>query len=206
MIKQSSMLQPDDVTVVGGIDEAGRGPLAGPVIAAVVVLNRDDPIDDLADSKKLSPKTRSNLAADIVKRAQGWAIGRADASTIDSVNILQATLIAMKRAYGRLAMKLDVAYIDGIWAPDLDCRTVTVIRGDSKVPEISAASILAKVCRDQEMEKLGAVYPQYGFERHKGYGTREHLLALHRFGPCAIHRTSFAPVKRELEHRKLELK
>ena len=183
--------------LVAGVDEVGRGPLAGPVVAGAVVLNPDDPIADLADSKELTHDERVALEHEIQARAIGWALGRAEVEEIDRFNILRATLLAMRRAVANLQVDVSVAYIDGNIAPTLDCATVTVIGGDRLVPAISAASIIAKVARDEEMIALAEKYPEYGFDKHKGYATREHLLALDAHGPSEIHRRSFAPMRKD---------
>ena len=180
---------------IAGVDEVGRGPLAGPVVAAAVVLDPAKPIDGLRDSKQLSAAPRERLAVEIRARAFAWAIGRAEAAEIDRINILQATLVAMRRAVEALTVDIRVAYIDGNIAPTLPCAAVPVIGGDDLVPAISAASIVAKVARDAEMTAAAERYPDYGFERHKGYPTKAHLAALHRFGPTPLHRRSFAPVR-----------
>lgn len=181
--------------IVAGVDEAGRGPLAGPVVAAAVVLDARHPIAGLADSKQLRPSRREGLAAEIKHRARAWALGSAEVEEIDRINILAAALLAMRRAVLALNVRPDAAWIDGNVAPPLPCATVTVVGGDASVASIAAASILAKTARDAEMAALAARHPQYGFERHKGYGTQRHLDALRQHGPSAIHRRSFAPVQ-----------
>ena len=186
----------DDGARVAGIDEAGRGPLAGPVLAAAVILNPSRPIPGLADSKQLSARRRNALAERIRAEALDWGIGRADVEEIDRLNILQAALLAMARAVAQLATPPDVALVDGNARPRLPCTVVTIVGGDATVTAISAASILAKVARDKDMIKLAAAHPEYGFERHKGYATAEHLQALARHGPSVIHRRSFAPVSK----------
>ncbi|MDN5870732.1 MAG: ribonuclease HII [Nitrococcus sp.] len=185
---------PAQTVRVAGIDEAGRGPLAGPVYAAAVVLP-PTPIAGIADSKRLAAARRSALAAIIRDRALGWAIGRAEVEEIDRLNILQASLLAMQRAVAALAPKPDLALVDGRDKPLLPCHVECIVGGDACVQAISAASILAKVARDAEMEALEQHHPGYGFARHKGYGTREHLAALRRLGPAPIHRRSFRPVR-----------
>ena len=182
--------------LVCGVDEAGRGPLAGAVFAAAVILDERYPIMGLTDSKKLSEKKRDKLAVEIRQHALAWAIGRADAAEIDRINILQASLLAMKRAVEGLSVLPTKALIDGLHCPALRMPAEAIVKGDASVAQISAASILAKTARDAEMRDLHQVYPQYGFDRHKGYGTAEHLAALQRHGACPIHRLSFAPVKR----------
>ncbi|MXZ43400.1 MAG: ribonuclease HII [Gammaproteobacteria bacterium] len=177
-----------------GIDEAGRGPLAGPVIASAVVLDPNIAISGINDSKKLSPMARFNLAQQIKDKALAWGIGRAEVSEIDTLNILQATLLAMYRAYEQLEVPLDLALVDGNQAPRLKCRTQTIVRGDSKVLAISAASILAKVERDRVMAEYAKEHPEYGFDVNFGYHSQEHIDALNTYGPCPIHRKSFRPV------------
>ena len=180
---------------VAGVDEVGRGPLAGPVVAGAVVLDPARRIKGLKDSKELEPDQREELAEAIREHAMAWALGRAEVVEIDRINILRATLVAMRRAVDALAADVRVAYIDGNMAPSLDgCATVTVVGGDAKVPAISAASIIAKVARDAEMVAAAARYPGYGFESHKGYATTVHLAALRKLGPTPLHRRSFAPV------------
>lgn len=184
----------EEGTRVAGIDEAGRGPLAGPVLAAAVILHPSRPIRGLADSKQLSAKRRDVLAERIRGEALDWGVGRAEVEEIDRLNILQAALLAMRRAVAQLSTPLDVALVDGNARPRLPCAVVTIVGGDATVPAISAASILAKVARDGDMVSLATAHPEYGFERHKGYATAEHLLALKRHGPCIVHRRTFAPV------------
>jgi ribonuclease HII len=181
--------------LVAGVDEVGRGPLAGPVVAAAVVLDPTRPIAGLKDSKKLSAQRRRDLDADVRRRALAVAVGRADVGEIDEINVLNATMLAMRRAVARLNLQPELVFVDGNKAPELRMPVVAVVAGDDRVPAISAASIVAKVVRDAEMEALARIYPQYGFERHKGYATRAHLTALQRFGPTPLHRSSFAPVR-----------
>ena len=178
-----------------GVDEAGRGPLAGPVVAGAVVLDPQHPIDGLKDSKRLSAKRRDELAALIHERAVAHALGRAEVAEIDQLNILQATLLAMRRAVAALAVQPERVFVDGNRCPDLNVPTVAVVGGDALLAPISAGAILAKSARDAEMARLAADFPGYGFERHKGYGTQAHLEALRALGPCPIHRLSFAPVR-----------
>ena len=187
-----------DPGTVCGIDEAGRGPLAGPVVAAAVVLAPGRPIGGLRDSKQLSPTQRERLAEEIRNRALAWSIGRAEPAEIDRLNILHATLLAMRRAFTALAVHPAHALVDGNRCPVLPCACEAVVRGDASVPAISAASILAKVVRDAEMLALDTDWPGYGFAIHKGYPTRQHLEALARLGPSAAHRRSFGPVRRLL--------
>ncbi len=181
--------------LLAGVDEAGRGPLAGPVIAAAVILDPRRPIDGLRDSKQLSAARRTALAARIRNEALAWALGRAEAAEIDRLNILQATLLAMQRAVAALEPAPQRVQVDGNQAPRLACPVEAVVKGDARIPAIAAASILAKVVRDEEMEGLEAQYPGYGFARHKGYPTRAHIESLERLGPCPQHRLSFAPVR-----------
>ena len=182
-------------TIVCGVDEAGRGPLAGPVYAAAVILAPRRRIRGLRDSKKLTPAQRELLAAEIRERALAWAVADASVEEIDRLNILRASLLAMQRAVALLSIAPEVARVDGNQAPDLSCKVQTLVGGDDSDPAISAASILAKTARDRTMEDLESRYPDYGFARHKGYATQDHLFALDRFGPCDIHRRSFAPVR-----------
>ena len=178
-----------------GVDEAGRGPLAGPVVAAAVILDPARPIPGLDDSKRLSPRCREALDAEIRAHAAGWAIARVDVEVIDAINILEATMQAMSEAVARLDPAPEQVLVDGNRCPALPCPARAVVGGDAGVAAISAASILAKVARDREMVEVDFRYPGYGFARHKGYGTRAHREALLRLGPSPIHRRSFAPVK-----------
>ena len=184
--------------LTAGVDEAGRGPLAGPVVAAAVILDPARPIPGLDDSKRLSPQRREALDAEIRARAAGWAIARVDVDVIDAINILEATMLAMREAVARLDPAPERVLVDGNRCPDLPCPARAVVRGDAGVAAIGAASILAKVARDREMVEMDRHYPGYGFARHKGYGTRAHREALFRLGPSPIHRCSFAPVKSAL--------
>jgi ribonuclease HII len=186
---------------VAGIDEAGRGPLAGPVVAAAVILRDDDPIDGLADSKLLSARRRSELAVQITARSLAWSVAWADPAEIDRLNILQATLLAMRRAI--LGLRITPAHVevDGNALPNLQFHDrliegTAIVGGDAKVAAISAASIIAKVRRDRIMQDMDCLYPQYGFRRHKGYATADHRSRLAEFGPCREHRRSFAPISR----------
>jgi ribonuclease HII len=180
--------------LVAGVDEAGRGPLAGPVVAAAVILPTGCAIDGLADSKTLTPARRERLAAMIRESALSWAMGQAEADEIDRLNILQATLLAMQRAVRGLSRMPEKVLVDGNQCPRLACPVEAIVRGDATVPAISAASILAKVHRDGLMLELDARYPHFGFRQHKGYPTRDHLRALARHGACPAHRLSFGPV------------
>jgi ribonuclease HII len=191
--------------LVAGVDEAGRGPLAGPVVAAAVVLDPGTTIDGLRDSKQLTALARERLAEIIRERAYAWSLGRADAGDIDRINILQATLLAMARAVEGLPTSPHHVLVDGLHCPRLACTVEAVVGGDRRFASISAASILAKVSRDAEMVELDCRYPQYGFKRHKGYPTVEHRKALRQHGPCPYHRRSFAPVRDLIESASLAL-
>lgn len=184
---------------LAGVDEVGRGPLAGPVVAAAVILDPERPIAGLADSKKLSKKRREQLFELIQQNALAWAIGRAEVEEIDQINILQASLLAMQRAVAQIEPLPRHALIDGNKCPQLPCTAEAIIKGDIKVPAISAASILAKVVRDREMMEMDRLYPGYGFSGHKGYPSAQHLAALRLLGVSPIHRRSFAPVRKLLE-------
>jgi len=186
---------------IAGVDEAGRGPLAGPVYAAAVVLDPDRPIEGLNDSKALSERARDALAPQIRERALAWCVASVSVEEIDRLNILNATMLAMRRAVEGLGLTPDLVQVDGNRAPALTCRVQTVIGGDALVPAISAASILAKTARDAELLRLHEIYPMYGFDRHKGYGTPDHLRCLVEHGPCPEHRRSFEPVRQALAAR-----
>lgn len=177
--------------IVCGIDEAGRGPLAGDVYAAAVVFDDDVFIEGLDDSKKLSEKKREELFDEIISKAKAYCIATASVEEIDSYNILQATFLAMKRSYEGLNMNIDLALVDGNRVPPLDCGVKTVVKGDSVSASIAAASILAKVSRDRYMKELAEKYPQYEFEKHKGYGTKLHYEMLDKYGISEVHRLSF---------------
>ncbi len=187
------MTQP--LSLIAGVDEAGRGPLAGPVVAAAVILPAHYTLPGLTDSKKLSAKRRTTLATAITQQALAYAIAQASVAEIDQLNILQATLLAMQRAVNALALVPDVVWVDGNRCPELAIPVQAIIRGDQTVPAISAASILAKVSRDALMDALDVQYPGYGLAQHKGYGTQAHREALTRLGPSPCHRRSFAPVQ-----------
>jgi ribonuclease HII len=187
--------------LICGVDEAGRGPLAGPVYAAAVILDPAQPIPGIADSKKLSPRTRERLQGEIRQRARAWAIASATVEEIDRLNILQASLLAMRRAVEGLALLPELALVDGNRCPALPCPARAVVKGDATVPAIAAASILAKTARDALMLELDARFPQYGLAQHKGYPTTAHLAALREHGVVEIHRRSFAPVRKILEAR-----
>lgn len=183
---------------IAGVDEVGRGPLVGAVVTAAVILDPANPIKGLADSKKLSEKRREALYIEIKEKALAWSLGRAEPHEIDEINILHATMLAMQRAVAGLAITPDMVLIDGNRCPVLPMAAQAVVKGDSKVAEISAASILAKVTRDREMVELDLQFPEYGFAKHKGYPTPVHLESLARLGATVHHRRSFAPVKRAL--------
>jgi len=187
---------------VAGVDEVGRGPLAGPVVTAAVILDPDQPISGLADSKALSEKKREILFDEIRKKAKAWAIGRAEVEEIDDINILQATMLAMQRAVAGLTLQPKHVLVDGNRCPELPCTAEAIIKGDGKIPAISAASIIAKVTRDREMVLLDAEYPGYGLAGHKGYPTKAHMAALNDLGVTPIHRRSFSPVRRALKQTK----
>ena len=184
-----------DAKIIAGVDEAGRGPLAGPVCAAAVVLDPERPIEGLNDSKKLSAKKREALEPVIKERARAWAVAWGSVEEIDSLNILEATLLAMRRAVEGLGITPDLVLVDGNRPPHLAVPVETIVKGDAKVPAISAASILAKTARDRLMTEAAQTYPGYGFEVHAGYGTKRHLEALKTLGVTPLHRRSFEPVK-----------
>lgn len=187
--------------IICGVDEAGRGPLAGPVYAAAVILSEGSAIAGLADSKKLSEKRRNALALEIRQHAVAWAIAEASVEEIDSLNILRASLLAMKRAVEALAVRPQEVWVDGLFCPDTGLASRAIVKGDSTVAAISAASILAKTARDEVMLRLHDQYPQYGFAVHKGYPTAAHLAALREHGVSNIHRRSFRPVREMLQGR-----
>lgn len=184
---------------VVGVDEVGRGPLIGDVVAAAVILDPDHPIEGLADSKALSEKKRERLYHEIKDKALAWCIASASPAEIDELNILHASMLAMQRAVEGLSLAPDYALVDGNRCPSLSCPAEPVIKGDAKVAEISAASILAKVERDRQMLELHELHPEYGFDSHKGYPTRQHFEALERLGVLPQHRRSFRPVRERLE-------
>jgi ribonuclease HII len=188
----------DAYRLLAGVDEVGRGPLAGDVVAAAVILDPAKPIDGLADSKKISAGRRARLYQQIREQALDWAIGRASVEEIDSLNILRASLLAMSRAIDGLRHDPEMVAVDGNQCPPCPWPVRAIVGGDASVAAISAASILAKVTRDAELEQMEREYPGYGLAQHKGYPTKQHLEALAQLGPCAIHRHSFGPVKRLL--------
>jgi ribonuclease HII len=183
---------------VAGVDEVGRGPLAGAVVTAAVILDPQKTIIGLNDSKKLTEKKREALSIEIKEKALSWCIARAEVEEIDEINILQATLLAMKRAVEGLDIQPDHVQIDGNRCPEMDYSMEAIVKGDGLIPAISAASIIAKVARDNEMKEWDKVYPEYGFAAHKGYPTKQHREALITYGVTPIHRRSFAPVKKQL--------
>ena len=190
---------PAGVKYLAGVDEVGRGPLAGDVVTAAVILPPDHGIEGLDDSKALSDRQRENLYKDITSRATCWAVARCSVEEIDRFNILQATMMAMRRAVLGLKQQPDFVAVDGNRLPQWEYRAEAVVKGDGRVEVISAASIIAKVVRDREMKALDETYPGYGFAKNKGYGTAQHLEALNRLGATPIHRRSFAPVRDQLE-------
>lgn len=187
------------VKLIAGVDEAGRGPLAGPVVTAAVILDERARITGLTDSKKLTEQQRNSLAAEIKEKAVAWSVGRAEVEEIDRINILQATLLAMQRAVAGLMPKPEYVVVDGNRCPEFHCAAEAIIKGDLLVPVISAASIIAKVARDREMQALDLQYPGYGLAGHKGYPTKAHIAALEQLGVTPIHRRSYGPVKKLLE-------
>jgi len=187
-----------DCILIAGVDEVGRGPLAGPVVTAAVILDPNNPIEGLMDSKALSEKKREALEPQIKAKALAWAIGRCEVEEIDHHNILQATMIAMQRAVAGLQLKPTKVLVDGNRSPDFACPAEAIVKGDQSEPAICAASILAKVCRDREMVEMDAIYPGYGLAKHKGYPTKQHIEALQSQGITEIHRRSFGPVRKLL--------
>ncbi|ENX3947686.1 ribonuclease HII [Photobacterium damselae] len=187
-----------EANLIAGVDEVGRGPLVGAVVTAAVILDPNNPIEGLTDSKKLSEKKRNALFDEIKEKALAWSLGRCEADEIDELNILQATMVAMQRAVAGLNITPDFVLIDGNKTPELPMAAQAIVKGDLRVAEISAASILAKVTRDREMDELDAQYPQFGFAKHKGYPTKAHFAALEEHGVIEQHRKSFKPVKRIL--------
>jgi ribonuclease HII len=187
-----------ETILIAGVDEVGRGPLAGPVVTAAVILDPANPIEGLMDSKALSEKKRDTLEPIIKEKALAWAIGRCEVEEIDEHNILQATMIAMQRAVAGLGVKPGRVLVDGNRSPDFGCPAEAIVKGDQSVPEICAASILAKVSRDREMVELDHIYPGYGLAKHKGYPTKQHMDALKELGVTEIHRRSFGPVRKLL--------
>ncbi len=189
---------PQGYQFIAGVDEVGRGPLVGDVVTAAVILDPNNPIEGLNDSKKLSEKKRLALLPEIKEKALAWSVGRCSPREIDELNIFQATMVAMQRAVEGLRIKPDLVLIDGNKIPQLPMNAEAVVKGDLRVAQISAASIIAKVVRDQEMEELDKQYPQFGFAKHKGYPTKAHFEAIEQHGVIDEHRRSFGPVKRAL--------
>ncbi|AIW14868.1 ribonuclease HII [Vibrio tubiashii] len=202
MTKQNKELPPfeclEGYLHIAGVDEVGRGPLVGDVVTAAVILDPSNPIEGLNDSKKLSEKKRLALLPEIKQKALAWSVGRCSPEEIDELNILQATMVAMQRAVAGLEVQPDLVLIDGNRCPQLPMQSQAVVKGDLRVAEISAASIIAKVVRDQEMEELDKLHPEFGFAKHKGYPTKAHFEAIERHGVIEQHRKSFKPVKRAL--------
>ncbi|NVJ57480.1 MAG: ribonuclease HII [Vibrionaceae bacterium] len=189
---------PQGYQLIAGVDEVGRGPLVGDVVTAAVILDPNNPIEGLNDSKKLSEKKRLALLPEIKQKALAWSVGRCSPEEIDQLNILQATMVAMQRAVKGLNVTPDFVLIDGNRCPQLPMQSQAVVKGDLRVAEISAASIIAKVVRDQEMEELDKLHPEFGFAKHKGYPTKAHFEAIEQHGVIDQHRKSFKPVKRAL--------
>lgn len=193
------LFAPEQFSRIVGVDEVGRGCLAGPVVAAAVILDPNRPIKGLRDSKKLSAKKRDELAEEIKEKALAWSVAAMGPEVIDKINILQATLEAMKAAVEKLPVEPDFVQVDGNKLPKWKWLSEAVVKGDDKVEWISAASIIAKTTRDGYMCKIAELYPQYGFEHHVGYGTAEHIKALKAYGPTPIHRKTFAPVREVID-------
>lgn len=193
------LFAPEQFSRIAGVDEVGRGCLAGPVVAAAVILDPNRPIKGLRDSKKLSAKKRDELAQEIKEKALAWSVAAMGPKVIDKINILQATLEAMKAAVEKLPVEPDFVQVDGNKLPKWKWLSEAVVKGDDKVEWISAASIIAKTTRDAYMCKMAELYPQYGFEHHVGYGTAEHIKALKAYGPTPIHRKTFAPVREVID-------
>ena len=191
-------LEVNETDVVAGVDEVGRGPLAGPVVAAAVILDPKKPIDGLCDSKKMSANRRLEMSDKIKSNSLAWSLGRAEAKEIDEINILQASLLAMKRAIEVLNIEPDIVLVDGNYTPSINFKKKAIVKGDSFISEISAASIIAKVERDNEMIALDKIYPGYGFSSHKGYPTKQHIESLKKLGITDIHRITFSPVSKYL--------
>ncbi|MEZ8928297.1 MULTISPECIES: ribonuclease HII [unclassified Vibrio] len=189
---------PQGYQLFAGVDEVGRGPLVGDVVTAAVILDPNNPIEGLNDSKKLSEKKRLVLLPEIKEKALAWSVGRCSPQEIDELNILQATMVAMQRAIAGLSVQPDMALIDGNRVPELPMAGLAIVKGDLRVAEISAASIIAKVVRDQEMEELDKLHPEFGFAKHKGYPTKAHFEAIEKHGVTEHYRKSFKPVKRIL--------
>lgn len=188
----------NSVELLAGVDEVGRGPLAGPVVSAAVILDPEKPIAGLKDSKKLTQKKREKLSDEIKEKALAWSLGRAEVEEIDEINILKASLLSMKRAVESLSIEPKLVAADGQYSPDVIYESISIAKGDNLVPAISAASIIAKVARDNEMIAFEETYPGYGFSSHKGYPTKQHMESLQKLGVTRIHRRSFSPVAKFL--------
>ncbi|MDP8163059.1 ribonuclease HII [Pasteurella skyensis] len=199
---KTAFIYPDS-TLIAGVDEVGRGPLVGAVVTAAVILDPHNPIAGLMDSKKLSEKRREALAEEIKQKALCWSLGRAEPEEIDKLNILNATMLAMQRAVKALTIQPNFVLVDGNRTPDFSIPSQAIIKGDNLVAEISAASILAKVVRDNEMKELDKLFPEYGFAKHKGYPTKLHFEKLAEFGATPFHRKSFAPVAKIIEQKQI---
>ncbi len=191
-------LEVNETDLIAGVDEVGRGPLAGPVVAAAVILDPKKPIDGLCDSKKMSANRRLEMSDKIKSNSLAWSLGRAEVKEIDEINILQASLLAMKRAIELLNIEPDIVLVDGNYTPSVNFKKKAIVKGDSFISEISAASIIAKVERDNEMIALDEIYPGYGFSSHKGYPTKQHIESLKKLGITDIHRVTFSPVSKYL--------
>ena len=191
-------LEVNETDLIAGVDEVGRGPLAGPVVAAAVILDPKKPIDGLCDSKKMSANRRLEMSDKIKSNSLAWSLGRAEVKEIDEINILQASLLAMKRAIEVLNIEPDIVLVDGNYTPSINFKKKAIVKGDSFISEISAASIIAKVERDNEMIALDKIYPGYGFSSHKGYPTKQHIESLKKLGITDIHRVTFSPVSKYL--------
>lgn len=188
------VLMAQSADLIAGVDEAGRGPLAGPVVAAAVILDPDNPIEGLRDSKKLSEEVRERLALEIKEKALCWSVAHATVEEIDEINILQATMLAMKRAIEGLRIKPGLVLVDGNRLPPVKLPMDAIVKGDDLIPAISAASIIAKTTRDGWLREIDKAYPEYGFAKHKGYGVKAHIAAIEKYGVLPVHRKTFAPV------------
>lgn len=196
------VLMAQSADLIAGVDEAGRGPLAGPVVAAAVILDPDNPIEGLRDSKKLSEEVRERLALEIKEKALCWSVAHATVEEIDEINILQATMLAMKRAIEGLRIKPGLVLVDGNRLPPVKLPMDAIVKGDDLVPAISAASIIAKTTRDGWLREIDKTYPEYGFAKHKGYGVKAHIAAIEKYGVLPVHRKTFAPVSGMIKNHK----